>query len=57
MMRLKGCPRCDIVQEKDLYGWYEHCLQCGYLCDLESKVEAQEQPAQLEKVRELARPS
>ena len=56
MLRLKGCPRCkgDIVLDKDHYGWYEHCLQCGYLRDLESKVEAQEQPAQVEKVRELA---
>ena len=36
MLRLNGCRRCngDLVFEKDEYGWYEKCLQCGYLHDL-----------------------
>jgi len=35
-LRLKGCPRCkgDIVVEVDQWGWYEECIQCGYLQDL-----------------------
>jgi len=34
--RLRSCPRCsgDIFIEKNLYGWYETCLQCGYCCEL-----------------------
>jgi ribosomal protein S27AE len=29
---LKGCPRCggDTYIDKDLDGWYESCLMCGY---------------------------
>ena len=36
MWRFKGCPKChgDIFIEKDLEGWYEKCLQCGYMHDL-----------------------
>ena len=37
MLKLEGCPRCkkgDIVLDKDFYGWYEYCLQCGYTRDL-----------------------
>jgi hypothetical protein len=34
--RLRSCSRCggDIFIEKNLYGWYETCLQCGYCCEL-----------------------
>jgi hypothetical protein len=41
MWRLKGCPKCkgDIFLEKDIDGWYERCLQCGYNQDLETIVE------------------
>ena len=36
MWKLKSCPRCrgDIAIERELDGWYEQCLQCGYLRDL-----------------------
>ena len=45
MFRLKGCPRCegDILLDRDEYGWYEHCLQCGYQRDLQDIVEVQQQ--------------
>lgn len=35
--KLKSCPRCngDLMIDKDEYGWYETCLMCGYLHDLE----------------------
>ncbi len=38
MWIIKGCTRCggDLFLDLDLYGFYEHCLQCGYECDLES---------------------
>ena len=34
--RLRSCPRCggDMFIDKDLYGWYEKCLQCGCCCEL-----------------------
>jgi len=36
MWRLKGCPKCrgDLYVERDLSGWYEECLQCGYFREL-----------------------
>ena len=45
MWRLKGCPKCngDIFLDRDIDGWYERCLQCGYNRDLESIVEVREQ--------------
>ena len=38
----KRCPKCggNVYLDRDLYGWYEQCLQCGYTCDLKSIVEA-----------------
>ncbi|MFC1944364.1 hypothetical protein ACFLX5_02565 [Chloroflexota bacterium] len=41
MLKLKGCPRCegDLFLEEDFDGWYEECLQCGYLHDLEDMEE------------------
>ena len=34
----KDCPRCkgNVYLEKDTYGWYEQCLQCGYSRDLDT---------------------
>ena len=38
MLRLKSCPRCKgaVRIDRDQYGWYEECIQCGYVCDLKS---------------------
>jgi len=36
-MWLKTCPKCakgDLLLEKDMYGEFIHCLQCGYNQDL-----------------------
>jgi ssDNA-binding Zn-finger/Zn-ribbon topoisomerase 1 len=57
MLRLKSCPRCkgDVLLENDQYGWYEQCLQCGYLRNMETMVEAERQPAKDERTGELAR--
>jgi len=32
MWKLRTCPRCqgDLFVDKDLDGWFEQCLQCGY---------------------------
>ena len=36
VIKLKCCPRCsgDISFDRDSFGWYEQCIQCGYLRDL-----------------------
>ena len=36
MVHLKDCPRCrgDMYIERDIYGAYKECLQCGYMIDL-----------------------
>lgn len=36
ILYLKSCPRCygDMYQEKDNYGAYIKCVQCGFTCDL-----------------------
>ena len=38
MILLKACPRCrgDLKTEKDIYGEYRECLQCGYMEDIEA---------------------
>ena len=35
MWKIKNCPRCggDMYTDIELDGWYEHCLQCGYVHD------------------------
>ena len=37
MFWLKACSRChgDIFVDRDSYGSFLHCLQCGYIKDLE----------------------
>ncbi len=47
MWRLKGCPKCkgDIFVDRDIDGWYERCLQCGYNQDVETIVEVKGQPS------------
>ena len=34
--RLKACPRCggDLTRDRDEYGDYDGCIQCGYVADL-----------------------
>ena len=36
MIKLKACPKChgDLYLERDQYGNYMSCLQCGYLKEL-----------------------
>lgn len=45
--KFKGCPRCggDLFVDKDMYGWYEQCLQCAYRCDLKELSKFQERRA------------
>ena len=36
MLKLGACPRChgDLHSNRDLYGSYNQCLQCGYMRDI-----------------------
>lgn len=36
MLELKSCPRClgDMLANRDMYGYYRKCLQCGFMIDL-----------------------
>ena len=48
VISLNSCPKCQgdmVLDNKDEYGWYEQCLQCGYLRDLEVIVQVERQPA------------
>ena len=43
MLRPKSCPRCktgDVGVDRDHHGWYEYCIQCGYMRDLVGVIEA-----------------
>lgn len=47
MWKLKTCPRCqgDLFIDRDMDGWYEQCLQCGYRRGMRVVAQAkQEQP-------------
>jgi len=48
MRRFNRCPRCkgNVLLDKDQHGWYEQCLQCGYIRDLKSIVDTEKQPIQ-----------
>ena len=35
----RHCPKCggsNVYLDGDEYGWFEHCLQCGYTRELEN---------------------
>jgi translation initiation factor 2 beta subunit (eIF-2beta)/eIF-5 len=38
--KLKTCPRCngDIFIQREIDGWYEECLSCGYRRDVSNLV-------------------
>jgi len=57
MLNFKSCPRCrgDVVIENDRYGWYEQCLQCGYLRNMKIIVKAKQPLTQKETREELVR--
>ena len=56
MYWLKACPRCrgDLREEKDFYGAYVACIQCGYVLNAQDE-EALRLTGVLE--RESARPA
>jgi DNA-directed RNA polymerase subunit M/transcription elongation factor TFIIS len=51
MWELKKCPRCggDMFIDKDIYGWYEKCLQCSYCSELRSFDEIQQSSVRKDK--------
>ena len=48
MLKRKSCPRCktgDVGVDRDHHGWYEYCIQCGYVRDLINIVELEQEAA------------
>ena len=48
VLRLKSCPKCntgDLTIDRDHHGWYEYCIQCGYMSDLISVAESGQKQA------------
>lgn len=45
--KFKSCPRCggDLFIDKDMYGRFEQCIQCGYTHDLKSPSTSGQQEA------------
>lgn len=54
--RLDRCPKCKgyVMLQKDRYGWYEQCLQCGYTHDLLTAAEAEQRQIEEEEFEELS---
>ena len=49
--KLKSCPHCggDLYIDRDYNGWYEQCLQCGYMGELKDLTEFKKYLAEREK--------
>jgi len=56
--RLHSCPKCKgfLMREKDRYGLYEQCMQCGYIHDLQTVGWVDKKQAEEEKEEEDAQP-
>ena len=54
MWKIKGCPKChgDVFIDKDMDGWFEKCLQCGYTHYMSKVVEVSEEPVVRKRKRE-----
>jgi DNA-directed RNA polymerase subunit M/transcription elongation factor TFIIS len=48
MWKFRSCPKCggDLYVDYDLNGWYEQCLQCGYMHDLKSILEIKKETSE-----------
>ena len=56
MHRFSTCPKCKgmVVLESDQFGWYQLCLQCGFLRDLGTMVLVHKPASDSSKVPEPA---
>lgn len=37
MIKFKSCPKCsqgDMALARDVYGWYQQCLQCAHIVEM-----------------------
>jgi Zn ribbon nucleic-acid-binding protein len=53
--RLEQCPKCKgyVMLQRDSYGWYVECLQCGYTHDLLTFAEAEQRRIEEKELDEL----
>jgi predicted nucleic acid-binding Zn-ribbon protein len=56
MWRMKGCIHCggDIFIERDQYGWYQGCIQCGRRRELDILAKHKKQSAKEVRDKALA---
>jgi len=56
MLMMRSCPKCNgaVTRDRDCYGWYEQCIQCGYLRDIQSAAISHIQPPRRAKNAVLA---
>jgi hypothetical protein len=42
----RKCSKCggSVYLDSDQFGWYEECLQCGFISDLQKIVEVSQKP-------------
>jgi len=57
MWKIKGCPKCsgDMFIEQGEFGWNEHCLQCGFLREVQFENEKQESVLKTPSCKTLAK--
>ncbi len=51
MVQIVRCKKCHgvLIRDKDEFGWYEQCIQCGYLQDIDSHGEPELIPVAIAK--------
>jgi hypothetical protein len=51
MMSLHRCKRCHgkLIRDRDEFGWYEQCIQCGHLQDVDANGEPELVPVAIAK--------
>ena len=56
LIYLKLCPRCqgDIHVNRDMYGEYKECLQCGYMEDIDKPNQFAQLKAQPPRIDDVA---
>ena len=51
----RRCPKCggNMYIDRDVHGWYEQCLQCSFIHDLETVYERKKAAASIRRVKLL----
>jgi len=49
--KIRGCSRCggSLFADRDIYGWYEQCINCSHRNELKVLVDSAKKPVTKEK--------